>query len=158
MEYYFICKLFANEFSVIIAYFCKNEKIEIMEDLLKEKGFSVTKQRLALLGALKKLNKPVTIEELGKQIEISMDTSTIYRSLKILVDHGLVYQTDFREGVSYFEFHGDDHHHHLICTSCKDRQKIDLCLSKKFPAIEKQEEFTITNHIFEIFGLCKNCS
>ena len=125
---------------------------------IKNKGLSVTKNRIELLRSLDALNKPVTIDELRKTLGINMDTSTIYRSLKVLVDHGLVYQTDFREGVSYFEFHGDEHHHHLICTICKGREKINLCLEKKFPAIEKQKDFTITNHIFEIFGLCKNCS
>lgn len=126
--------------------------------ILKEAQLSVTDSRIALLTTLAKLNKPVTIETLASNLNKKMDTSTIYRSLKALVDKGIIYQTDFREGVSYFEFHGDHHHHHLICTSCKDRKKIDLCMAEKFPALEKSKDFIITNHIFEIFGLCKNCS
>ncbi|MCI5051079.1 MAG: transcriptional repressor [Candidatus Pacebacteria bacterium] len=129
-----------------------------MKELLQSKGLSVTKQRLALLETLNKANKPVTIDEISSLLETPMDTSTMYRSIKVLVDHGLVYQTDFREGVSYFEFQGDQHHHHMVCTACKARKRIDVCMSSSFDDLSKKHSFTITNHIFEIFGLCENCS
>lgn len=125
-------------------------------ELIKEKGLSVTKQRIAILNALDLAKDPVTIEYLTRHVK--MNTSTIYRSLKVLVDFGLVYQTDFRDGVSYFEFHGKTHHHHIVCTQCKTRKSIDACMQNKFPKIESETGYTITNHMFEIFGLCKNCS
>ena len=128
------------------------------KDLIREKGISITQQRINLLGTLDTLNKPVTIDELEQHLESNMNTSTLYRSLKIFVDHGLVYQTDFREGVAYFEFHGTDHHHHIICTLCKDRTSIDLCMNSQFSELEKETGYTISNHIFEVFGLCKNCT
>lgn len=82
----------------------------------------------------------------------------MYRSLKKLVDAGIVYQTDFRDGVSYFELQGDNHHHHVVCTECKSRKSIDMCVNKNFNKVEKDTGYTITNHIFELFGLCENCS
>ena len=127
------------------------------EEHIKKSGLSVTKNRIELLRGLDAVKKPITIDDLRNHLMIPMNTSTIYRSLKALVDHGLVYQTDFREGVSYFEFHGKNHHHHIICTVCKKREKIDLCLEKKFPTIQKEKDFIITTHIFELFGVCKNC-
>lgn len=126
--------------------------------IIKEKGLSVTSKRISLLEALGRINKPITIEELKKHLTTTMDTSTIYRSLRVLVDAGVIYQTDFRDGVSYFEFQGDNHHHHLVCTLCKQRRSIDVCVDSHFPALEKDTGFTITNHIFELFGLCENCS
>ncbi len=126
--------------------------------MIKEKGLSLTKNRIDILGTLDVHKKPLTIDDIKKNLKIKMNTSTIYRSLKILVDSGLVYQTDFREGVSYFEFHGEnEHHHHIICTTCKKRESINVCIDKIFPSLEKQTHYKITNHIFEIFGLCKTC-
>ncbi len=126
--------------------------------IIKQKGISVTEKRISILETLDSSNKPMTIEMIKKELQVRMDTSTIYRSLKKLVDHGIIYQTDFRDGMSYFEFQGEDHHHHVICTQCKSRKSINLCLSENFADVEKQTNYTITNHIFELFGLCKNCS
>lgn len=126
--------------------------------IIKEKGLSLTEKRVDILRTLDISKKPLTIDNLKKKLATKMDTSTIYRSLKVLVDSGLIYQTDFREGVSYFEFHREnEHHHHIICTACKKREVIDICMNKTFPALEKKMGYKITNHIFEIFGLCKNC-
>ena len=128
------------------------------EKIIKEKGLSLTKKRVDILRTLDINKKPLMIDDIKKKVKIKMDTSTIYRSLKVLVDSGLVYQTDFREGVSYFEFHGENgHHHHIICTTCKKRESIDICMDKAFPSLEKKTGYKITNHIFEIFGLCKTC-
>ena len=127
-------------------------------ELIKNKGLSVTQKRIALLKGLDVANKPITIEELRAQMTDNMDVSTMYRSLKKLVDAGIVYQTDFRDGVSYFELQGDNHHHHVVCTECKSRKSIDLCVRQNFDAVEKTTGYTVTNHIFELFGLCENCS
>lgn len=127
------------------------------EQLIKQKNLSVTKQRIALLKALDSVKEPVTIEYLKSHVDAPMDTSTLYRSLRALVDTGIVYQTDFRDGVSYFELQ-TEHHHHIVCTQCKKRDAIDACLSEKFSGIEKRTGYTIHNHIFEIFGVCNDCS
>jgi Fur family ferric uptake transcriptional regulator len=127
--------------------------VSMYKNIIKEKGLSVTDKRISILETLHLKNEPMTIE-----INASMDTSTIYRSLKKMVDHGIIYQTDFREGMSYFEFQGDHHHHHIVCTHCKSRESIDMCVNNDFLKIQKETGYTITNHIFELFGLCKNCT
>lgn len=127
------------------------------EKLIKQKNLSVTKQRIALLKALDTAKDPVTIEYLKSKVDMPMDTSTLYRSLRALVDAGIVYQTDFRDGASYFELQSE-HHHHIVCTQCKKRDVIDSCLSEQFSDIEQATGYTIHNHIFEIFGVCKKCS
>ena len=125
-------------------------------DLLKKHNLSVTQKRIGILNGLHGAG-PVTIDTLKKKMDIDIDTSTLYRSLKIMVDKGLIYQTDFREGVSYFELQGDDHHHHIVCTQCKDRQSIKLCVQNEAADVAKEKGYTLTNHIFELFGLCKKC-
>lgn len=142
---------------------CKqNENMErylyMYTDLLRKHKLSVTQKRIAILEYLHAAKEPITIETLKHNITEAIDTSTLYRSLKVLVDVGLVYQTDFREGVSYFEFQGDHHHHHITCTECKARTSIDLCMSDEISTLADTTGYTITNHIFELFGLCTNCS
>jgi len=128
------------------------------KELLQKHNLSVTQKRIAILSALDQINEPMTIDILKKNIKGAIDTSTLYRSLKNLVDVGIVYQTDFREGVSYFEFQGDNHHHHITCTNCKSRSSVQVCVEDNFSHAAEKTGYTITNHIFELFGLCKNCS
>jgi len=127
------------------------------EKLLKQHKLSVTQHRKTILKTLAGINHPVTIDELSKKIQTGMNQTTLYRSLRALVDVGLIYQTDFHEGVSYYEFQGEHHHHHITCTKCKNRESVDLCFQKDIAKIADKKSFTITNHIFELFGVCKNC-
>lgn len=131
--------------------------ISMYTDILKKHNLSVTQKRISILSALDKSQKPITIETLKKNITGDINLSTIYRSLKSLVDCGVIYQTDFRDGVSYFEFQGSHHHHHVTCTECKSRTTIDFCMNSEFTKIGNSTGYTITNHIFELFGLCKKC-
>ena len=132
--------------------------MEIYQNLLKENNLSVTQARIEILRVLDEQKKPCTIDEVQQSLVISVNNSTLYRSLKTMVDKGIIYQTDFREGVAYFEYQGEHHHHHITCTSCKSQSSIDACVASMFPSLEKETSFTITNHIFELFGLCENCS
>ncbi|MGB0925321.1 MAG: Fur family transcriptional regulator [Minisyncoccia bacterium] len=130
----------------------------MFKTLLQDKKIPVTKQRLALLNELSQYKIPVTIDTLSQALVGDMNTTTVYRSLALLVSAGVVYQTDFRDGMAYFELQHSNHHHHLVCTQCNQKQDISFCPQKSFSNIEKEHNFTITNHIFEIFGLCKTCT
>lgn len=127
------------------------------DQLLKQHKLSITQHRKTILKTLASINYPVTIDELSKKIPTDINQTTLYRSLRALVDVGLIYQTDFHEGVSYYEFQGEDHHHHITCTKCKKRESVNLCFKKGIAGVATKKSFTITNHIFELFGLCKNC-
>lgn len=127
------------------------------EKILREKKISVTKQRIAILGFLGGIKKPVTIDDLKKEKSLGMDQATLYRSLSLLVKKGLVYQTDFREGASFYEFQLDSHHHHLVCLECKGKTGIDFCPAIPEKKILKENNFQVEHHMFEIFGLCKSC-
>ncbi len=127
-------------------------------DILISKNLSVTQARLDMLTTLSRIHEPCTIEQLGKLLTKPVHTTTLYRSLKTLVDAGIVYQTDFRDGAAYFEFQGEDHHHHhLTCTLCKRRITINVCIDHFIPALEKDSGYLVTGHLLELFGICPQC-
>lgn len=130
----------------------------MFKKLLQEKGVQVTKQRIAILNTLKEIGEPATIESLQKNLSDSINVTTLYRSLSLLVEKGIVYQTDFRKGVAYYEYQErQKHHHHLICTTCDRTQGISFCPQIPTEKIESENKFSITSHSFEIFGLCIDC-
>jgi Fe2+ or Zn2+ uptake regulation protein len=131
----------------------------MFKEILKEKGLHVTKQRIAILEALKNIKKPATIDFIKENIIGEIHHVTLYRSLATLVEFGLVYQTDFREGVAYFELQKDNyHHHHLVCTRCKEKKDFSYCPNIPIEKINKDLGFLVQSHIFEIFGVCNSCT
>ncbi len=129
----------------------------MFEHILKEHNINVTQQRIKILLALEEHSRPVTIDELYQGLVNDMNKTTLYRSLEAMVHAGIIYQTDFHEGVSYFEFQKHKHHHHLVCVECKNKQEVDYCPQIPFEKIFSEKGFVVNNHIFEIFGTCKNC-
>lgn len=85
--------------------------------------------------------------------------STVYRSLESLVKAGLVQVVDLGDGERRYELiKPGEHHHHLICESCKSSVHLDECLIDDFEdSIRDTYGFKIKNHILEIFGTCKQC-
>ncbi len=129
-----------------------------MKELLKRNKLSATSARIEMLQSLKEAHIPMTIEMIRDVMKQQVSPSTLYRSLKAMVDAGIIYQTDFREGVSYYEYQGTSHHHHVTCTSCKQQEEVPLCFVADIQSLKQHTSFTITSHIIEFFGLCKNCS
>lgn len=129
------------------------------KDLLKKKGFKVTKNRVCVLDFLIKSSRPLTAEEISQKLMINI--VTIYRILEAFVSKNLIYQTDFRQGKSFFEYQDEHHHHHhIICTECNKREHLDFCLDEKtINNLKKKSSFvSIDSHILEFFGVCKKCA
>jgi Fur family transcriptional regulator, ferric uptake regulator len=95
--------------------------------------------------------------------------TTIYRTLDVLVQLGLVFKFDFGDGRARFELaegpKGTRHHHHLICTNCNRvidytdfiDEEIEL-LNQTERGLSKKYDFRITNHLIQFYGLCSECA
>ncbi len=86
--------------------------------------------------------------------------TTVYRSLETLVSQGLVQAVELGDGEKRYELiKPGEHHHHLICSVCKESVHLDQCLLKDLDTMIKSKYgFQVTSHILEIFGTCKLCS
>lgn len=97
--------------------------------------------------------------------------ATVYRTLNLLSDMGLVTKYEFGEGKARYELaeeekeEGDDsHYHQLICTGCfkvvkySDFSDKELELMKKIETtLEKKYQFEIGRHVVQFYGLCPSC-
>jgi Fur family transcriptional regulator, ferric uptake regulator len=129
---------------------------------LRGKDRRITGQRRAILEVLREHPHPMT----NKQVHAAMtgracDLATIYRSMKLLVETGLVERFDFGDGVARFELaghHSTDHHHHLICQTCDDVVEIEDCFVAELQRrISDQHGYAGVTHKLEFFGLCPDC-
>ena len=129
---------------------------------LKGLARKVTGPRKALLDILDQEEHPLAIKELHARMPAERcDLATVYRSIRMLEEAGLVSRFEFGDGVARYELvraadHG--HHHHLICRDCAKVVEIGDC----FPAeledrIASGNGFKSITHRLEFFGICPEC-
>ncbi len=132
------------------------------ETLLKAAGLRVTAGRLAILGALEKESKPVTVEQLGKRLKGALNSVTLYRALEALKDARIVARVGLGHEHAHYELvHGRPHHHHVVCTSCGHIEDIEVPHSRtpEQDAHKRAKTFTsIESYALEFFGTCRTCA
>ncbi|MBE0700472.1 MAG: transcriptional repressor [Acholeplasmataceae bacterium] len=117
----------------------------------------MTSQRKQILGVLKKSHQPRSAEMILNQLpKKTMNLSTIYRTLDLFFDHGLISKS-FMKHTTFYHINEKDHHHYMICTSCQKMYEIDCHLDLVANQVAKQNDFKITHHDMTIYGHCKSC-
>lgn len=127
---------------------------------LKEKGYKQTDKREEILRIFVKEKRYLSAKEVLSFMqtvfpELSFDT--VYRNLTLFEELEMLETTELN-GERIYRLHcsDDEHHHHLICLSCGKSRMIALCPLDAL--VEQPKEFTITDHKFELYGYCVECS
>lgn len=90
--------------------------------VLRERGFRATYGRVALLEALAKAAKPLSVEGAAKAIQGKLDLANTYRALEALAKAELVRRVDVGHRHMHYELEVlAPHHHHYVCTDCGAR-------------------------------------
>ena len=139
----------------------RRESTGDMREKLRKLGYRMTPQRAVVLSAIENSQDHVTAEEIYAQVAGKcprLNISTVYRTLELLKQVGLLYEINFGEGRVGYHPEDKGHHHHLICRKCG--AIIDVSESVMFPieAILLQAfNFKADLKHMAIFGLCENC-
>jgi Fur family ferric uptake transcriptional regulator len=135
--------------------------IDELQEALRRSGQRLTPQRMMVLSALAQQDGHVTAEtilELVRPDYPYINLSTVYRTLDMLVEVGLVAETDLGGGVRQFELMGSKPHHHLICQRCGHTIEIgDDTLQPLRERLQQRYGFEPRMDHFAIFGICAHC-
>jgi Fur family transcriptional regulator, ferric uptake regulator len=95
------------------------------------------------------------LKERGERV----GTATVYRTLEVLVESGLVRAHDFGEGFKRYEpMPAQAHHEHLICERCGRVVEFqNEPLERMLPIIADEHRFQHSHHRIEIYGVCRDC-
>jgi Fur family ferric uptake transcriptional regulator len=94
-----------------------NKPIETLEEQCTRKGMRMTDQRRTIAQVMEQAVDHPDVEELYRRasaIDARISLSTVYRTLNLFEEAGLVTKHDFRDGRARFEPIPDEHHDHLI--------------------------------------------
>lgn len=139
-------------------------EVENFKENLKQKGYKLTTQRRAILDVIiENREKHLSSEEIydlvkDKYPEIGL--ATVYRTLQLFEELGIIYKLNFDDGRSRYElYHDEDHqHHHLICLKCGSVIEMEGDLLENLEeAIESTKDFEIVDHNVKFFGYCSKC-
>ena len=128
-----------------------------LEELCVERGMRMTEQRRVIARVLEASADHPDVEELYRRssaVDARISISTVYRTVKLFEDAGMIERHDFRDGRSRYETVPDEHHDHLI--DLKSGQVIEF----HSPEIEALQEriarehgFKLVDHRLELYGI-----
>ncbi|WP_206810612.1 Fur family transcriptional regulator [Paradesulfitobacterium ferrireducens] len=131
---------------------------------LRNHSYKLTPQRQTILHTfLQHADEHLSAEDvymLVKHQYPEIGLATVYRTLDILADIGVLQKNDFGDGRSRYEFTRKDehHHHHLICLRCGNVSEFDDDLLESLEAIiSKKTGFDVHDHDLKFYGYCQNC-
>ncbi|MDO6966270.1 Fur family transcriptional regulator [Rhizobium alvei] len=130
---------------------------QTLEELCAARGLRMTEQRRVIARILQQSTDHPDVEELyrrSSEIDSRISIATVYRTVKLFEDAGIIERHDFREGRSRYETVPEEHHDHLI--DLKTGKVIEF----HSPEIEALQEliarkygFRLVDHRLELYGV-----
>ena len=132
-----------------------------LSETLHERGYRLTPQRLMVLEMIADSSDHISAEEIHDRIRASypnVNVSTVYRTLDLLHELGLVTKADLGDGRVSYHYADKGHHLHLICRKCGARTELDDSLLDPLKkALLRGQGFQADLEHMAIFGVCRAC-
>jgi Fur family ferric uptake transcriptional regulator len=127
-----------------------------------ESGHKVTPQRTAIIKTVlqsKELLTPSALFQLVRKVAPDVGEVTIYRTLNILAELGLVCTVHYGENAPSYISCPPEHHDHLICSQCgKVINFTDCNVSGLEERLVSETGFSIREHHLDFYGTCQECN
>jgi len=135
--------------------------LEKFKDYLKKEKLKYTPQREEILKEVLKTRGHFEVEDIVHKLKNkkkSVSRATVYRTLSILKEMGVITEVIKYKNKTIYEIGLKKHHDHLICVSCgKIIEFFNKKLEKLQDKICSDFEFHPYSHRLEIYGLCNDC-
>lgn len=133
---------------------------------LGEHEMRYTGGRRSVVTTLASSGGPLSASELHREVSGELPLSSIYRSLAVLEESGVIAPHHGARGLTRYELAEwlRGHHHHLVCIDCGavDDVAVDAVHESRVDAvvneISSRASFTPVNHALEIEGRCSRCA
>ncbi|WP_343683624.1 Fur family transcriptional regulator [Asticcacaulis sp.] len=128
-----------------------------IEQQCVEKGMRMTDQRRVVARVLSQATDHPDVEELYRRaaaVDPHISLATVYRTVRLFEEAGVVERHDFGDGRSRYEQAGEDHHDHLI--NIKSGEVIEFFdeeIEKLKTALAEKLGYKLVGHKLELYGV-----
>lgn len=133
-----------------------HRRIDI-ESLCAEKGLRITEQRRVIARVLSEADDHPDVEavhERSAAIDPGISIATVYRTVRLFEEAGILERHDFGNGRSRYEAAAEAHHDHLIDVETgKVIEFVDPELEALQKAIAEKLGFRLVDHRMELYGV-----
>ena len=134
-----------------------------IENKCIEKGVRLTDQRKIIAKVMSESKSTYgskdhpDVDELHKRVSLIDDKisiATVYRTVKLFEESGIIERHDFREGKSRYEPSTEEHHDHLIdINSGEIVEFVDREIEQLQEKVAKKLGYKLVDHKLELYGL-----
>jgi Fur family ferric uptake transcriptional regulator len=131
--------------------------VDRIEKLCADKGMRMTDQRRVVARVLSNAHDHPDVEELYRRaqaVDPHISIATVYRTVRLFEEAGIIARLDFRDGRSRYEEAPDVHHDHLIdMKSGKVIEFVDSEIEALQSAIARRLGYRLIDHRLELYGV-----
>lgn len=132
---------------------------------LADSGIRFTRGRRLVVEALEQAPGPRSAAELHDRLGGAVPLSSLYRSLGVLEDAGVLERIHDPNGLARYELAEwlSGHHHHLVCVECGTARDIELgeglerSVARLARTLAGELDFRVSGHRLELEGMCETC-
>jgi Fur family ferric uptake transcriptional regulator len=131
--------------------------LDRIENLCVEKGMRMTDQRRVVARVLSSSHDHPDVEELYRRahaMDPHISIATVYRTVRLFEEAGIIERHDFRDGRSRYEETPDHHHDHLIdMRSGRVVEFVDPDIEALQERIARKLGYRLVDHRLELYGV-----
>lgn len=128
-----------------------------IEKLCMEKGMRMTEQRRVIARVLSESHDHPDVEELyhrASKVDSNISIATVYRTVRLFEEAGILERHDFRDGRSRYEEVTDTHHDHMIdMKTGKVIEFVNEEIEKLQQRIARELGYKLVDHRLELYGM-----
>ena len=139
--------------------------MSIIEEKCKAKGVRLTEQRRIIAKVMSDSKQTYgskdhpDVDELHKRvssIDKNISIATVYRTVKLFEEAGIIERHDFKEGKARYEPLTDEHHDHLIDINTGEIiEFVDEEIEKLQKKVADKYGYKLVDHKLELYGIKK---
>jgi Fur family peroxide stress response transcriptional regulator len=137
------------------------QRLAQMTRKLREEGYKITPQRIAILKVLSISEEHPTVEKVYEKVKDNFPTTslaTVYKNISILKELGEVLELGFSDDSNRYDGNKPYPHPHIVCKKCKRIIDPDIEKLKDISEVlSKETGFKIINHRLDFIGICPDC-
>ena len=137
-------------------------EMQVFKEYLAAKKLKQTAHRKIILETFLAGEGHRSVEDIYRKVQgedSRIGYTTVYRTMKLLIQAGLAREIDLADGLTRYEhLYNHTHHDHLVCTSCGTSiEFLNVEIEQIQNAASARLGFKVLDHKLQIYGLCSLC-